>query len=143
MPQKKISTSKREAYVRFRAIGLTQQESANRSGMSRRSGVNLEGDEATRREIRDLRERVGAPDALDFLRSVMNDPEAKTGDRITAAKALMSMPMIPDHVVPDGDAVVGGEIHVHFPHAPDDDAAPSGLVTTSVDVPRPRETNTV
>jgi hypothetical protein len=32
---------------------------------------------------------------------------------------------------------------VHFPHAPDDDAAPSGLVTTSVDVPRPRETNTV
>jgi hypothetical protein len=64
-----------------------------------------------------------------------------------AAKALMSMPMIPDHVVPDGDAVVGGEIHVHFPHdfphAPDDDAAPSGLVTTSVDVPRPRETNTV
>jgi hypothetical protein len=40
-----------------------------------------------------------------------------------AAKALMSMPMIPDHVVPDGDAVVGGEIHVHFPHAPDDDAA--------------------
>ncbi len=80
---------------------------------------------------------------MDFLRSLMNDPEAKTGDRITAAKTLMSMPMIPDHVLPDGDAVVGGEIHVHFPHAPDDDAAPSGLVTTSVDVPRPRETNTV
>ena len=66
MPQKKISTSKREAYVRFRAMGLTQQESANRSGMSRRSGVNLEGDEATRREIRELRERSAHPTPWTF-----------------------------------------------------------------------------
>ena len=124
-------------------MGLTQQEFATRSGMSRRSGVNLEGDAAICRQIRSCARGSEHPTPWTFCAAMMNDPEAKTSDRMTAAKALMSLPMIPEHVLPDGDAVVGGEIHVHFPHAPDDDAAPSGLVTTSVDVPRPRETNTV
>jgi hypothetical protein len=33
-------------------------------------------------------ERLGAPDALDVLRTIMNDPEAKNSDRINAAKAF-------------------------------------------------------
>jgi hypothetical protein len=123
MPQKKISTTKREAYVRFRAMGLTQQESASRSGMCRRSAVTLEGEAAICRQILELRERLGAPDAVDVLRAIMNDPEAKNSDRITAAKALLAMPMIPDDVLPDGDAVVGGEIHVHLDRFLLEDAA--------------------
>ena len=128
MPQKKISASTRDAYVRFRAMGLTQQESATRSGMCRRSAVNLEGDAVICRQILELRERLGAPDALDVLRAIMNDPEAKNSDRINAAKALLSVPVIPEDVLPDGDAVVGGEIHVHLDRLLLDDAGASGVV---------------
>jgi hypothetical protein len=127
MPQKKISTTKREAYVRFRAMGLTQQESATRSGMCRRSAVTLEGDAVICRQILELRERLGAPDALDVLRTIMNDPQAKNSDRINAAKAVLSVPVIPEDVVPDGDAVVGGEIHVHLDRYLLEDAGASGV----------------
>ncbi len=55
------------------------------------------------------------PDAIDFLRTVMNDPDEKTSDRIAAASKLMSMRLIPDSAFDsDGDKVVRGEIHVHI-----------------------------
>jgi hypothetical protein len=115
MPQKKLSRDIRDAYVRARAQGFTQQESAQRAGCSRRAGVNFERDAATRREIDELREQFGPPDAIDFLRAVMNDPNAKTSDRIAAASKLISMRLIPDSAFEsDADKVVGGEIHVHF-----------------------------
>jgi hypothetical protein len=110
-------------------MGLTQQESATRSGMCRRSAVTLEGEATICRQILELRERLAAPDALDVLRTIMNDPEAKNSDRINAAKALLSVPVIPEDVLPDGDAVVGGEIHVHLGrHLLGDDAGASGVV---------------
>src|SRR5437867_8393619 len=68
-----------------------------------------------RREIEELREQCGPPDAIDFLRAVMKDPDEKTSDRIAAASKLMSMRLIPDSAFDsDGDKVVGGEIHLHI-----------------------------
>jgi hypothetical protein len=43
-----------------------------------------EGDAAICRQILELRERLGAPDALDVLRTIMNDPETRNSDRINA-----------------------------------------------------------
>jgi hypothetical protein len=133
---RRITQSQKDSYLRFRAQGLSQSEAARRAGFSERAAREYEHQPGNEARIAELREKYGPPDAVDMLRGIMNDERQKTADRIAAAKALMTVPMIPDDAADDPErTVVGGEIHVHFPEhmqysgAPETDAAADDITS--------------
>jgi orotate phosphoribosyltransferase-like protein len=103
---------RREQVYRLKARGYVRNEIASRLRVSLSTVRDDLAAEGARARVQSLREEHGDPDALDFLRDVMQDTSQKMSDRLQAAKVL-ALGGVPQDIETGPDAEGTGRVTIN------------------------------